>query len=145
MKKVLSALSFLVLLSLLSVNAQNVHTMECEQVYPGIWRFSIGKPDAVTPTSVRYKAPVTDVLERMGGPGASPVEPQAAVTDRGVLLSVPLTSDEAIYGLGLQEISFEQRGKKKIVRVNADPKVDTGDSHAPVPFYGTTGCVEKTR
>ena len=35
--------------------------------------------------------------------------------------------------------SFEQRGKKKIVRVNADPRVDTGDSHAPVPFYVTTG------
>jgi alpha-D-xyloside xylohydrolase len=31
-----------------------------------------------------------------------------------------------------------QRGSKKRLRVNADPKMDTGDSHAPVPFYVTT-------
>ena len=31
-----------------------------------------------------------------------------------------------------------QRGLKKLLRVNADPKMDTGDSHAPVPFYVTT-------
>ena len=137
MKKAFFFLFFIVLFG--SVRGQDVHTMKCEQVYPGIWRYSIGKPDAVTPSTVRYKEPAADVLDRMGGPVASPVEPQAEVNDRGVLVSVPLSSDEAIYGLGLQELSFEQRGKKKIVRVNADPRVDTGDSHAPVPFYVTTG------
>ena len=35
-------------------------------------------------------------------------------------------------------LSFAQRGKKKTLRVNADPKMDTGDTHAPVPFYVTT-------
>src|SRR5450631_3746791 len=43
-----------------------------------------------------------------------------------------------IYGLGLQLQSFMQRGLMKKLRVNADPKIDSGDSHAPVPFYVTT-------
>src|SRR5437868_13888125 len=43
-----------------------------------------------------------------------------------------------VYGLGLQFQSFMQRGLKKKLRVNADPVVDSGDSHAPVPFYVTT-------
>jgi len=31
-----------------------------------------------------------------------------------------------------------QNGKKKIIRTNADPASDSGDSHAPVPFYVST-------
>jgi len=54
------------------------------------------------------------------------------------MVQLPLRPNEQIYGLGLQFLSFAQRGKKKVVRVNADPKFDTGDSHAPVPFYVST-------
>jgi alpha-D-xyloside xylohydrolase len=43
-----------------------------------------------------------------------------------------------MYGFGLQLLSFQQRNNKRTVRVNADSKVDTGDSHAPMPFYVTT-------
>jgi alpha-D-xyloside xylohydrolase len=55
-----------------------------------------------------------------------------------VELELELAPDELMYGFGLQLLSFQQRNKKRTVRVNADPKVDTGDSHAPVPFYVTT-------
>jgi alpha-D-xyloside xylohydrolase len=51
---------------------------------------------------------------------------------------MPLQKDEQVYGLGLQLMSFNQRGKKKMLRMNSDPVADTGDSHAPVPFYVTT-------
>jgi alpha-D-xyloside xylohydrolase len=40
--------------------------------------------------------------------------------------------------LGLQLLSFNQRKRKKMLRVNSDPRLDLGDSHAPVPFYVTT-------
>src|SRR6185437_8016630 len=46
-----------------------------------------------------------------------------------------LAPGEMIYGLGLQFKSTLQRGRKKTLRVNADPPSDAGDSHAPVPFY----------
>ena len=60
------------------------------------------------------------------------------VDARGCLLTFPLAPREEIFGFGLQLLSFAQRGKKKTMRVNADPKVDTGDSHAPVPFFVST-------
>jgi alpha-glucosidase (family GH31 glycosyl hydrolase) len=59
-------------------------------------------------------------------------------TTRGSVVQLPLHADEQIFGFGLQLMSFAQRGKKKVARVNADPKIDTGDSNAPVPFYVTT-------
>src|SRR6185437_16972858 len=64
--------------------------------------------------------------------------PTASVGARGVELQLPLEPRELMYGFGLQMMSFQQRSKKRIIRVNADPKVDSGDSHAPVPFYVTT-------
>src|SRR5207302_1295717 len=67
-----------------------------------------------------------------------PIAPTAAVTKRGVVLKLPLAANEMVYGLGLQLQSVSQRNTKKKLRVNADPKMDTGDSHAPVPFYVTT-------
>jgi alpha-D-xyloside xylohydrolase len=56
----------------------------------------------------------------------------------GYIVSLPLGPNELVYGLGLQLQSFLQRGRKKLLRVNADPKMDSGDSHAPVPFYVST-------
>ena len=59
-------------------------------------------------------------------------------TARGCLLELPLEEEEQIYGLGLQLKSFNHRGKKLTLRVNADPAAPTGDSHAPVPFFVST-------
>lgn len=57
---------------------------------------------------------------------------------RGCVLTLPLNSDEQIYGLGLQLKCFNLRGKKITIRPNADPVSPTGDSHAPVPFFVST-------
>lgn len=56
-------------------------------------------------------------------------------TPRGYRVRLPLAPGEMIYGLGLQFQSLLQRGRKKTLRVNADSTGDTGDSHAPAPFY----------
>ena len=109
-----------------------------EEIYPGIWKFTFGEPDAITPVSTHDIPPAAKAIEAMGSPEVCPVVPTATVGSRGVLVKVPLADGELIYGLGLQMQSFQQRGKKKMLRVNSDPKVDTGDSHAPVPFYVST-------
>ena len=67
-----------------------------------------------------------------------PVSVTATTSGRGCLITVPLAANEAVYGFGLQLQSFLQRATKKRLRVNADPRMDTGDTHAPVPFYVTT-------
>lgn len=54
---------------------------------------------------------------------------------RGCVLEFPVRKGERFYGLGLQLKTFELTGKKLVSRVNADPISDSGDSHAPVPFF----------
>lgn len=57
-------------------------------------------------------------------------------TASGCSIELPL-SDEEIFGFGLQLKSVCHRGTKKTMRPNADPLSDSGDSHAPVPFFVT--------
>ena len=107
--------------------------------HPGVWRATIGMPERFTPVSSRLIPPQSDALAKLPRVDAPPLPPiEGGKTDRGCLVQLPLRPQEQIYGLGLQMLSFAQRGKKKVARVNADPKVDTGDSHAPVPFFVTT-------
>src|SRR5581483_7034268 len=115
---------------------QTSSAAQTEQVGPGIWKFSFGRPESITPVKTRHYQPSPS-------PSLPPVPScPVTVTGRpsrgGYLVTLPLEPDEMVYGLGLQFMSFAQRGLKKLLRVNADPKMDTGDSHAPVPFYVTT-------
>ncbi len=59
-------------------------------------------------------------------------------TPKGVVVEIPLEADEQIYGFGLQLKSFNHTGYKLTLRVNSDPAADTGDTHAPVPFFVTS-------
>ena len=59
-------------------------------------------------------------------------------TARGCKIEFNLDEDEQIYGFGLQLKGFNHKGKKLMLRVNSDPTVYTGDSHAPVPFFVST-------
>ncbi|MGB7266743.1 MAG: TIM-barrel domain-containing protein [Terracidiphilus sp.] len=109
------------------------------RVHPGVWRTTIGTPEAFTPVSSRLVPPQNEAFAKLPSVDIAPLPPiEGQRTTRGCLVQLPLRPDEQIYGLGLQLLSFAQRGKKKVARVNADPKLDTGDSHAPVPFYVTT-------
>src|SRR5208337_5259101 len=129
--------------NLLTAETQAMHvsveTSEWKQIYPGVWRATLGKPERFTPVESRLVPVQTAAFEKQPRVDAVPL---AAIKGRrltrGFLLEVPLRPGEEVYGLGLQMMSLAQRGKKKVVRVNADPKMDTGDAHAPVPFYVTT-------
>lgn len=103
---------------------------------PGIWKATIGVPEAVTPVSSRAMEPRLEALRTMTSVAEPPLaRPTANIRSRGTSLTLPLAAGEQLYGFGLQFFSLQQRGKKRILRVNADPRFDTGESHAPVPFY----------
>ena len=109
-------------------------------LYPGIWKLSLGTPEKLTPVSVRDTKPAASGLQMLPRVQSCPValdQIHARATRRGYVVSLPLEHDETVYGLGLQLLSFVQKSKKTL-RVNADPRLDSGDSHAPVPFYVTT-------
>lgn len=109
-------------------------------IAPGIWKFAHGTPEPMTPVALR-EIPVAEAALAAMPPASAPFTPaqvRITTTDRGVLLRIPLREGESLYGLGLQLKSHEQRGKKKVLRVNSDPVADTGDSHAPVPFIASS-------
>lgn len=109
------------------------------KVHPGVWRATLGSPERYTPVSSRLIQPQAEAFEKLPHVDSAPVpEVVGRRLARGFVAQLPLRSGEEVYGLGLQLLSFAQRGKRKVIRVNADPRMDTGDSHAPVPFYVTT-------
>lgn len=130
-----SGLLFSLPISINAIRATNFVTSDWIPVNPGVWRFTIGKPDKISPQSVRTIEPVSEQMKKLPSVESCPVKMFGKVSERGVLVKLPISSDEFLYGLGLQFNSFQQRGLKKTLRVNADPVVDTGDSHAPVPFF----------
>ena len=118
---------------------EQAHFSEWSVIAPGIWKSTIGVPEPHTPVRARRIPPDLSGLRELPQVNVTPLtKPKGAITSRGVELELELTPDELMYGFGLQLLSFQQRNKKRTVRVNADPKVDSGDSHAPVPFYVTT-------
>lgn len=111
------------------------HAGEWTRVAPGIWKTVIGEPEAITPVKSRLVA----AKEGEAFAGACPLPAiEGTVRNRGVELALPLLADEELFGFGLQFFSLAQRNHKVTIRVNADPKADSGDSHAPVPFYVST-------
>jgi alpha-D-xyloside xylohydrolase len=124
-------------------NAGSMGTKSFESAWtavaPGIWKATFGSPETHTPVRARQISPASEALHRLPIVNIPPLSaPTGSLGSRGVELQLQLQPDELMYGFGLQLMSFQQRSKKRIIRVNADPKVDSGDSHAPVPFYVTS-------
>lgn len=116
--------------------ADSSQDMRWEFAAPGVWRATAGTPEAITPVRARLVPPCAEALRRLPSVVEAPLRaPGFRLSPRGTRLTLPLDPHEEIYGFGLQFFSMNQRGKKRAIRVNADPHSDTGDSHAPVPFY----------
>jgi alpha-D-xyloside xylohydrolase len=111
---------------------------DARQIHPGVWKFTFGTPEKITPVSTRHYPPAAQGLSALPAVPTCPVSVSGSGSRRGYVVRIPLAANEVVYGLGLQLQSHIQRGLKKKLRVNADPKIDSGDSHAPAPFYVTT-------
>ncbi|SDF51827.1 alpha-D-xyloside xylohydrolase [Mucilaginibacter pineti] len=121
-------------LCFLTSHAQEAVTTD---VAPGIKKISTGVIDKLTPYSFCEEKPLTDALAKL--PAAKlPFDVNAIrvnITDRGVLVEIPLDDTEQLYGFGLQIGSFNQRGLRKKPIVNDNPSADLGYTHAPTTFY----------
>lgn len=109
-----------------------------EQIAKGIWKMVFGEPERYTPEYFRAfpikREAVRQVpLSRRADIKESDIRWEAA--ERGITLTLPMKAEEDIYGFGLQLQSFNQAGKRRYMKVNSDPVSDTGEGHAPVPFY----------
>ncbi len=106
----------------------------------GVYKITLGEPEKITPVKIlKPEMKYMELNSLKDNPMPFPKESiLSKKTSRGYLLEIPLDGGEDVYGLGLQLKSFRQTGKKKMLRTNSDPAADTGDSHAPVPFYVTS-------
>lgn len=122
--------------------------------FPTVFYWEIGKKEGMTPHDIlgcEDRVKQLEQLEIQKLP-EGPAQIEGTIRREGILLTFPFIEGERYYGLGLQLQSFLQNGKRKRLTTNADAVADTGDSHAPVPFfisssgYGilidTAGCVE---
>lgn len=103
----------------------------------GVWKATIGVQESLNPISI-----MREVIKKEGfqnlGEADFPVclsDMKLEIKNGKIVASIPLLPEERIYGLGLQFMKINHRGRTRVLRVNSDPKQDTGESHAPVPFY----------
>lgn len=108
-----------------------------QPIAPGVWKATVGKPEATSLLSVAEVKPRVDALQKLGTP-TFPQELKGSKnerTDAKVYLRFPLEVGEQLYGLGLNFKSVQQRGTIKTLHVDHYGGKDDGRTHAPVPFY----------
>ena len=71
---------------------------------PGIWHFTCGTPEAITPVGLRELPPAVAALTAMPETDLPAIFTAAAWerTARGIVIRIPVGDDEEFYGLGLQ-------------------------------------------
>ncbi|NCB06298.1 MAG: hypothetical protein EOM69_12370, partial [Clostridia bacterium] len=105
-----------------------------EKLERGVYRMSFGTPETYTYVGFReYPARVAG--EDHPAP-FSDAEVGFEVSARGCSLTMPLRGE--VYGFGLQLKAFRHTLGKRVLRCNADAPSQSGESHAPVPFFVTT-------
>lgn len=111
-----------------------------EAVAPGIWKATVGAPQAISLLSAAGAEPEMEALAEL--PAAEfPLNKERIsmeVIDGKVHLRFPLEREEALYGLGLQFKTHNQRGRILDLHVDHYGGRDDGRTHAPVPFYVST-------
>ena len=97
-----------------------------------IFKASFGKPEKFVPTLFKFD---TDI--KLSDTCKFPIDKiDFKTTSKGCRIEFPI-GNENIFGFGLQLKKVNHSGTKKTIRSNADPYADSGDSHAPVPFFVT--------
>ncbi len=111
-----------------------------EKIAEGLYKETLGAPEKHVPTRYAVSKCKSGMIDTLGNGKKGSVqklcrEMTYKITDRGVTITVPMDSSENIYGFGLQFFRVNHAGKRRYIKVNSDPVADTGESHAPVPFY----------
>lgn len=95
-------------------------------------KFTFGTPEKIVPTNF------CDTLNYCETDIKYPIDNISfKTTSRGCLIEFPVEYGEEIFGFGLQLKGFNHKSHKLQLRANSDPVKNTGDSHAPVPFFVT--------
>ncbi len=111
-----------------------------EKVAPGVWKVSYGIAEKFKPSEFK-EAPALESLKELTDSEKPPFDLSQIkfrTTNRGCVAELTMDDKEKLYGFGLQNNTFQQRGFRKEIRVNSWSTGNVGFSHAPVPFYVST-------
>ncbi len=107
------------------------------EIAPGVWKTTIGTPEAYNLFSAAEILPNTNAISKLGE-AAFPLSRDkinAETVNCKTFLRFPLDKGEEIFGLGLNFKTVYQRGKILQLHVDHYGGTDNGRTHAPVPFY----------
>lgn len=118
---------------------QSLSAQTIEKIAPGVWKISFGIQEDFKPSFFKQ----TLNRDAMGclSDDIPPFDLSSIkfnITKRGCVAELTMVDDEKIYGFGLQNNTFQQRGFRKEMRANSWSTGNVGFSHAPVPFYVST-------
>jgi alpha-glucosidase (family GH31 glycosyl hydrolase) len=104
---------------------------------PGIWKLSVGKPEAYNLLTAAESKPNVEALTKLGKTGFPIAKNDISVRVEGgkTYLRLPLDRGEQIFGFGLNFQTVHQRGKILQLHMDHYGSKDNGRTHAPVPFY----------
>jgi alpha-glucosidase (family GH31 glycosyl hydrolase) len=126
------------LLGLLSANfGAFAQLMQWKEIASGVWKVSVGKPEAYNLLTAAGAQPNTNALKNMGTTGfpLNKNEISVQLRDGKTYLRFPLERGEQLFGFGLNFQTVHQRGKILQLHMDHYGNKDNGRTHAPVPFY----------
>lgn len=110
-------------------------------VQPGVWKATVGQPEAYNLLTASAATPNALALAKLGKPSFPLL--QTAITARvsggKTYLRFPLNRTEQLYGFGLNFQTVHQRGRILNLHVDHYGGSDNGRTHAPTPFYVSSG------
>lgn len=112
--------------------------MRTEEIARGIYKLVLGEPEHFTPLTLADSKMQKEAIEKIPITQKRELQTeniQWKRTSRGITVTLPMNMEEDFYGFGLQLRSINHAGRRRFLKVNSDPVADTGESHAPVPFY----------
>ena len=101
----------------------------------GVWHCNFGQSEKATPGRF-WK--IGEYTALKNGGASLPFQNSDILgrkTTRGFVVEIPMEKGDNFYGFGLQFHGFNQTGRRRFLKVNSDPVTNTGESHAPVPFF----------
>lgn len=115
----------------------NAQHLQWTEVAPGVFKTTIGTPDAYNLINAAGSTPNIAALKAIGE-AVFPLDRAlitAKVADHQTYLRFPLEKKEQLYGFGLNFKTVNQRGHILTLHVDNYAGVDNGHTHAPTPFY----------
>lgn len=126
------------MLGLLLANfGTSAQLMQWKEMATGVWKVSVGKPEAYNLLTAAGVQPNTNALKNMGTTRfpLDQNEISVQIRDGKTYIRFPLERGEQLFGFGLNFQTVHQRGKILQLHMDHYGNKDNGRTHAPVPFY----------